>query len=259
MKRIVIISDGHSGHKAGLTPPRYDHTHTPATHIDAKLWKIRREIWAWFAEQAKALQPVHLLHYNGDAIDGDGHKSEGIELLVPDRQVQALMASECIKKFRPKHVSMVYGTGYHTGNGSDIEDITANKVGADIGAHHWPEIDGTILDLKHHIGGTALPERPPMLDRARVHNLIWAEHHEQPRAHIIVRSHLHKWGGIIGDGWTGICTDALQGMGSRFGARRCEKHVSVGILVIDCYPNGRHIWQRHKAVIAAQRAKTTKY
>ena len=66
MKRVVIIADLHSGHRAGLTPPAWQFKKPYQNSEHAKYAEVQQTLWNFITEQAKRLQPVHLLVVNGD-------------------------------------------------------------------------------------------------------------------------------------------------------------------------------------------------
>jgi hypothetical protein len=66
--------------------------------------------------------------------------------------------------------------------------------------------------------------------------MLWSDYHLQPRANIIIRSHIHRcyYVGEPGSNFQGWVTPGLQGLGSKFGARECDGlPVAFGFLVID--------------------------
>ncbi len=77
-KRLVIISDLHCGHRAGLTPPDWqsDFRKNSKTQRN-KFAELQRELWQFYADTINDLRPVDVLVVNGDAIDGKGSLSGG--------------------------------------------------------------------------------------------------------------------------------------------------------------------------------------
>ena len=102
MKRFVVISDLHCGHRVGITPEQYQHG---KKFIDAQ-----KEMWGIYKETIKKLQPIDLLGVNGDAIDGHGKRSGGSELIITDIDEQCDMAIEVIKEANPKDIICTFGT-----------------------------------------------------------------------------------------------------------------------------------------------------
>lgn len=257
-KTILAISDLHCGHRSGLTPPEY------WTEIDDKWCVVREQCWNWFTETLKEVGPVDITILAGDAIDGTGAKSGGTELIITDRLKQAKMAIKCLEAIETKTLVMVRGTGYHTGNAEDFEDYIAEKIGAKhIGDHDWYEVNGVIIDAKHHLGATSIPygDATPLL-KEKIWNDVWHKYDEQPDADILIRGHVHSYCAVSkmvsGKMKLSMSLPALQGMGSKFGSRSCQKHVDFGFIVITVEPNGSYSWKPYLAVLPAQKAQTLK-
>jgi hypothetical protein len=92
---------------------------------------------------------------------------------------------------------------------------------------------------------------------------VWAEQGEQPRAQILLRGHVHYYqheDRYIGDKWHHLAIlPALQGMGSKYGAKLCQGHVQVGLVCIDIDEKGAITWQPHIARLDSQKAKAWKF
>lgn len=259
-KRIVVLSDLHCGHGVGLTPLKY--RNVPAGMRDDKKEKLLRkqaELWQWFDATIKKYREADLLVVNGDAVDGQGKRSGGTEQITVDRHNQVNIATTCVKHLMPKKVLMTYGTGYHTGDDEDWEDLVADQVGAEIGAHKWVDVNGKIFDFKHHIGSSGIPHgRHTAVAKERMWNLMWAIRKEAPRADIVVRSHIHYHNYCGGRNWLAMTTPALQGMGSKYGGRRCAGTVDFGFLVFDVTEKGDVSWVSELAPVVIQQSKSMK-
>ena len=254
--RTLLMGDTHCGHNVGLTPPR----HWADPDANPKLARIQRELWGFFSNTVKRLQPIDRLIFNGDAIDGKGARSGGSEQITTDRTVQCEMAAECINFVKAKKVLMLYGTPYHVGKDEDWEYLVAKQVKnlIKIGGHEWPVINGLVFDVKHKIGSSSIPHgRMTALARAKMWNQIWhAEHEKQPKADVFIRSHVHYHVECSGDGWRAMTLPALQGYGSNFGARECEGIVEIGMVKFDVFENGEYTWKPILAKLAQQKAQT---
>lgn len=270
--RVVVAGDSQCGHLVGLTPPRWE-----AAAVDApvprykKFQRIRRECWKTFRSMLKPLQPIDVLLWGGDSIEGCGWRSGGTELIIRDRHAQVDMTTDVIEAIGAPKIDMVYGTPYHTGHAEDLEDVLVKQVRelsfvtkAEVGAHEWPEVNGYIFDMKHKIGRSTIPHgRHTPLMREELWNSLWAEAGMQPKADCLLRFHVHYGIGgyrMLGDRmiWAHICP-ALQAMGSKFGSRQMSGIVNFGFLHFDISPKGKLLsWQPHVASIQSQKARTTK-
>lgn len=251
--RALATGDWHTGHQVGLSPPEY-HAPTADTHKFIKLATVRTEIWNWFVRSLIPFMPIDILLLNGDALDGKGERSGGTELITPDVNVQTNMGEKIIEFIDPSIIRMTYGTPYHTGSQDDWEDQLADKVGAKIGSHEWFEVNGRVIDMKHKIGSSQIPHgRFTPLARDILWNREWAADGSQPRADILLRSHVHYHVPLEYEGCIGMTLPAMQGFGSKFGSRQCSGKVHIGFVIIDIYDNGEIQW---KPIIA--KTSTTK-
>jgi len=247
MKRILIISDLHCGHRAGLTPPGWQYPENDSDHERETFARNQRIMWDWFTRKVDSLKPIDFLFINGDSLDGKGERSGGTEQLEADRSKQVEIAAEAIKYIGADKIVMLYGTSYHTGKEEDWELVLSRMVNAEkIGGHEWPEVEGLVFDLKHHVSGSIIPHgRYTSIAREDLWNALWAEHNGQPRADVIVRSHVHYFAYQGRDGHLGIITPALQGWGSKFGIRRCSGMVDIGFLSFDVNGKEDYSWWAH--------------
>ena len=258
-KRILVTSDWHCGHQVGLSPEKY-HAPTADDHKFKKLSNVRSEIWKWFAQTVDKIKPVDVLIINGDALDGKGDKYGGTEQITPDRKVQCDIAMDVIEYIDPSVIRMTYGTSYHvSANGEEWEDIIADKAGAKIGSHEWYEVNGVVIDCKHKIVSSQIPHgRLTALAREILWAKMWNARNQQPEPDILIRSHVHYFEHVKHDGCLGFITPALQGFGSKYGARQCSGTVDIGFLVIDIYNDGEIKWKEYIANTGTTETKAEK-
>lgn len=245
-KRIVVLSDLHSGHGAGLTSPEWQWKPNEKTEKRRMLGEIQARMWDWYQEQAERLKPVHTLVVNGDAIDGKGLKSGGIEQLTIDRSEQVIIAGDCIDIWDAEKVFLTRGTKYHTGSEERWEDQLAELVEAEyIGNHWWAEWEGVIFDFKHKTSRSVIPHgRWTGPARDKLWNALLHEKGIEPNANIIVRSHVHYhiYGGDSRRMF--VTTPSLQGW-SEYGELECSGDVDIGLIVFDVFDGGEYQWKAH--------------
>lgn len=242
-KRVVVIADLHCGHRVGLTPPDWQ-SDAPG----GKYLLIQEQLWDVYAGYIDSVKPIDYLFVNGDSIDGKGERSGGTELITTDRTKQINMAYDCIMYAGCSNIVSTIGTPYHVGEAEDWEVMLGKELGTiATKSHEWPRIDGITFDLKHQASGSSqIPHgRATPLGREKLWNMIWAEYDAQPKSDIIIRSHVHFAVSFVEPHWIGIFTPALQGAGTKYGARRCSGLVHFGITVIDIYP-GDNLQERIK-------------
>jgi predicted MPP superfamily phosphohydrolase len=262
-KRVVVISDLHCGHQVGLTPPnwQYHYDESEPETWNSKPAKTQRAVWSYYIDAINRLKPIDILIVNGDAVDGKGEKSGGTELITSDRRKQADMAVYAIKQAKAKKIVMTFGTPYHTGTGEDWEDSIASEVKAEkIGGHEWYDINGVKFDVKHKVSSSSVPHaRMTPLAKEKLWNQVWhAEHELQPESDVIIRSHVHFHCFCGGPNWLAMSTPALQGFGSKFGARQCAGLVHVGLIKFDVTSKTDRPWEAYIANLPSQKVEAYK-
>jgi hypothetical protein len=245
MKRVVAMGDTHCGHLVGLTHPSLDVQHNSEEY--AEIDRARRAYWEWYADEIAKLHPIDALIFNGDAVDGKGTKSGGTELIAADRTKQVEMAVAAVEETKAKAKYFSYGTGYHVGVDDDWENEVAEAVGAKkIGSHDWLNVNGQVFDYKHFINSSIIPHgRHTAMSREKLWNIIWSEGDLYPNSTIILRSHVHYFTVTGDDHYMGFTLPALQGLGSKFGARVCSGVVKFGFMHFDIEENGDYTWHAH--------------
>lgn len=260
-KRILACGDFHCGSVCGLTPPHWQIRHDDcSTTKRNKFAALQAELWDYFVNERKTLGPIDIAILNGDLIDGRGKdKAMGTEHFTSDRQEQCDIAVWIIKHvIKPKHCIITKGTTFHVGaDGEDFENLIAQRVGAEkIGAHEWLDVNGVVFDCKHHLGSSSIPHgRYTAAARDALWNTLWAVRGEQPKASVIIRSHVHYFTACTDGRILAMTLPALQGIGTKYGSLRCSGTVDFGFVHFDVDAKGRYVWQAHLAEIAAQKAQ----
>lgn len=249
-KRVLVMSDMHCGHRVGLTHPDYDN----APNND-RWYIVRRQLWDAFSSRVDSLKPIDVVIHNGDAVDGKGQRSGATELLTADMSRQCDMACDAIRYVEAPTIRGTYGTPYHVSTeGDDWESFVFKELGGQIGSHEWFDVNNTIFDCKHKVGGSSIPHgKGTPLSKERLSNLMWVDIGEQPKADVILRGHVHYFTFIGEDHWVAISLPALQGQGSKFGARQCSLPVHFGLVWFDCYDDGSYVWDWDVVRIKAQK------
>ena len=178
----------------------------------------------WFAPD--------VLVVNGDCIEGRQNKQGGAELLTNDRNVQCDMAVEAIRRWSAKKVLMTYGTAYHVGEqAEDFEYTIAEKLDAKIEGRLFFELGGMIIDVRHKVGSSSIPQgRATSILRDVAWNVIKSALNEEPRATLIIRSHVHYHLWIEQPGRIAFTTPALQLSRGRYGSRECVGETHWGAI-----------------------------
>ena len=271
-KRVILLGDIHAGHRVGLTPESYDQRPsklgnevTERYKRQVSRWyKIRRALWREYENLVNYLAGPSTLNgrelivvCNGDMVDGTGYRSGGTEQITTDMSIQADIAISCLAKWQASKYYLTYGTASHTGTSMDVEDMVADALDAPIKSHLHLDVNGVVFDIKHHpASGSSMPHtrKGPTVDA--LHNMSWAKEGLQPEGDVFIRNHLH-WFKYTGD-HNQLCIQmpALQGMGSKYGARRCHAPVHWGLAWFDVDADGSYSWDYAIKTIEEQKAKT---
>lgn len=254
MKRVIILSDLHSGHRIGLTPRGWQNREWLHTSKQlAQIYAIQKACWDAYERELKQHGPFDVVVLNGDMIDGRGERSGGTELITTNVDEQCDMAVACVRKAitkRKTKVYMTYGTGYHTGNAEDWE----NKIAGDLDAENVEpflnlNIEGVGFNFKHHIGTSSVPYgRHTAVARERSWEIekyvreVLNKNGNAQLPSVIIRSHVHYFKYCGDEHFFGCTTPALEAPGTKFGARRCSGTVSWGFLWFECN-KGEFIWR----------------
>lgn len=239
--RVVVASDMHCGHRAGLTPPEHFQYNTSYLQQQKKTW----EFWSNSLKELRDEHPIDLLIHNGDAIDGKGERSGGTELYEVDRSKQVEIAYSCLKESQASEYALTYGTPYHVGQEEDFERLLSWKLNCDIEGHMQRDVNGVLFDVKHKVGSSPLPHsRYTSIAKEKLLNTMWNDRGGQINADVIIRSHVHYFA-YCGDGrFLGVVTPALQGFGSKYGVRQCSGTVDFGLIWFDIYGKDDWSWGR---------------
>lgn len=227
---LLITSDLHSGHFAGLTPKKW------WSHTDMS-WRNQQErMWDFYRTCIGKIGRIDTHINNGDAIEGKGERSGGTELIQSDRTEQAEMATEALRASKARRYILTYGTPYHVGREDDFERIIATNLKGEIHGHLFADIGGKIFDFKHKVGSSNVPYgRHTAVARSKTWNTIWASLNGQPHSDILVRSHVHYFDYNGNKSHLMFTTPCLQGFGSKFGVRQCEGIIDIGVVWMKIY------------------------
>ena len=147
-KKILFISDMHSGSHVGLTHPSYHHR---TASLEAARWG-----WDFYADAVSSNGPYDIVCFGGDAIDGKQHKDQAFGLWTSNPLEQLANAEKCINAVRMhcnKGVEFyaVTGTCYHVDiEGASAEHFLQDKCGFEAVKDRMTiETEGFAIDLVH--------------------------------------------------------------------------------------------------------------
>ncbi len=255
----LIEADYHSHHRAGLNAPDY---WMPERGANSKWGRVQRELWDARCKILAKIGPVDFHAINGDAFDGRGEKSGSTELLADPSWLNQIKNAEQVAReveFKGDERRILSrGTGYHTGQLDDYEDMLAENLGATIKDHPFFTVEGVTFDLKHKIGTSSIPHgRGTPIARDRLWNVLWAERGEQPKADVIIRSHVHYHSYCGGAGWVAMTTPALQAAATKYGGRVCSGTVDWGVVVFEV-EDGEFDWTAYLVNLKSNKVKAVR-
>ena len=236
--KILALGDPHCGHRVGLTPPGFD---APDSH--KHYYPFRRMVWDWFGSTIDKIGPVDLALWNGDLIDGEGSKSGGSEHLDTSPEEQVEMAVACCRRVEARDHLFTFGTAYHTGKSADYERQVADRIGGPIADTQHFQCNGVNFNARHHVGNSQVPYgRGTAQYREAIWNALNAAAGLEPRAQVLLRSHVHYHVAVQDAQRLTMTLPCLQGPGSKFG-RRCTGEVTMGMVLFEVAPDSRWSWQ----------------
>jgi len=249
MIKVFAGSDTHCGHDVGLTPPEWQYKLCGNAKRDKRA-KTQKALWKTYYNEINIRKPFDVAIWNADLIDGKGERSGGTEQITTDRNEQVKIAIRCIEEVNAPINLFTYGTGYHTGKEEDFEDqiVTHFKEKGqitDIEGHGFWKIGGYNFDVRHKFNRSSIPhgKATPLL-REGLWSVLWKEQGLRDNVDILIRSHVHYYLQIDDPslGHLAFVTPALQGFGSKYGARECSEVVHIGFIVF--YLGEKISWEK---------------
>lgn len=242
MIRILITADMHTGHRAGLIPPKY--------FGGGAKWINRQTIkWKWFTDTLKEIGRIDCHIDLGDIVDGQGVKDSTETILSPNHQIMS--AVEIIETINAPVKWFVHGTRVHTTTRDGLELDTA--IACHVNGNDNPQIDGQLwlqygewlLDCRHAAAGKSFVKhtRANPLLRERYHNENEFLEGRRPLATHYFRAHAHH---LFNAGepnrWAGYSVPALQSPQTKYGrVLSSVTHEGMGVLSIP--DKGWPIWK----------------
>jgi len=206
-QQCIVVSDLHCGSTLGLCPPE-GHTlddggcYKPSV-LQKNIWGIWEEFWGEWVPRVTKKEPWDLV-VNGDAIDGDHHRTPTI--ISTNLHDQFRAAKQCLApvvkmcKDSGGKYHHVRGTEAHVGQSAQEEERLAEALGAeqDEGGSYsqwelWKRVGGSLVHLTHHVGTTGSQAyESTALMKELVEAFVEAGRWGDEPPQIVVRSHRHR-------------------------------------------------------------------
>jgi hypothetical protein len=244
-KRIggaVVVSDLHCGSSVGLWPEGFECSTGNSIHFGKNLHQ--RWLWdCWQDANEKAIAHFKgrsfVLIVNGDCIEGRHHGTT--EIVVSKNIDHAAAATECLRKLSANAEKTYFtaGTECHVG---DFEQVICSELqGVWCGDKGLIEINGTLLDVAHHMptsarayleaGAMSISLGNARLNYARVGQRV-------PK--VFLRGHRHT-GGYYSDGHALFLVTPAWQLLTRYGHKVVGDSIcrpGLAILDWDATPDG---------------------
>lgn len=207
-RQAIVVSDTHVASTLGLCHPDGHKLDDGGTYKPSRLQKVVWNIWedkfwnGWVPKVTKG-EPYDLI-INGDAIDGDHHRTPTI--ISTNLHDQFRAARECLLPVVTSALRSggryyhIRGTEAHVGQSAQEEERLAEALGAvpdEEGNFSrwelWKRIGGALTHFSHHIGtsGSQAYESSALMremTEAFVESGRWGDKPPQ----VVVRSHRHR-------------------------------------------------------------------
>lgn len=262
-RKVVVVTDLHSGSYGGLTPPDWwlpvrKNPSSPLGFRQNKFALLQRETWKWYSDIIEKQKPIDTLFCLGDCIDGPATRSKGTELITSDIIEQCEMAEQCLSIAQAKHIVMVYGTPYHVSDfNGDAEDIIAKEIGADkISGREQVRIDGITFDLRHKVGGTTVPySQGTAIAKQAILGELWSLSGLRERSQVYLRGHVHI-PFLVHDPTMNYLAMTCPGLqwNTKYGVRQCDGVIRIGITIFEI-ENGGYTWEFKLAKLKNQKSQ----
>jgi len=238
--RVVCLSDLHTGHPMGLVPkdsPVASPDYTPQGRWQNTL----RE---FYYDLVKRYAKPDMVICNGDALDGPGRKSAGMEQLTTDMAIQSDMAFDALEVWQPADgYRILSGSGYHVDGYGTWERTLADRLGATYNNEDYFYIEGTPIHVRHYIGvGANSGTQVGILGGDAIKMLLARETVKYPEAKVLIRSHVHTYTFAGTSKWLAMTLPSLQLPFTLYGSRLAPKAYDVGIVILDFDRNGGVAW-----------------
>jgi len=159
--KVVLVADIHIGSNYAVADPDVA---TSGSKSDREVRANLYAAWKAATKHTKWGEPDALISV-GDAVDGKGFKSGGVEQWEPDLTSQADHAADLISMWKAREYYVIIGSPYHVAAGNTgiyVEELMARKLNAmpypygknQHSGFHWflTMLGGTTMHVAHHVG-----------------------------------------------------------------------------------------------------------
>ncbi len=207
---VACVSDVHAGGTTALCPDKIvldDGGEYHASKAQRWLMQCWRDYWTKVDDRRTELGAELYVVFNGDAVEGDHHRTTQIMTANPNGQAAAWGAAVAIPlALKPDRIVITRGTAAHVGQSAATEERIADGLRRDkrpiisepdtnaASWWHWrPELQGVRLDVTHHgrIGQREHTRSSQIVLYAHDIHLSYTKRGERP-PDLALRGHNHK-------------------------------------------------------------------
>lgn len=205
IRNLIVISDPHFGCKLGLCPPEgieLDEGNVALpSRLQLQVWAMWKYFWDNWVPRATRGEE-YAVALNGDAIDGDHHRSSTpfTTNIKDQRRLAQKVLAPLVNSEKCKAYFHIRGTEAHVGISGQDEEALAASLGAipDEHGNHarwemWLRMRDRLIHLTHHIGTTssaAYESTAVLKELIEAYNEAGRWGDKPPD--VVVRSHRHR-------------------------------------------------------------------
>lgn len=242
--RMLITGDWHCGHVAGLCGPNW-FINENNTHL-SKYAEVQRQMWDHFSTTIQTIKnqyDIDTLVINADVIDGQQGITKGMEAITTDRRLQNVIAREIIDFVDADNIFITAGSPYHSGKSEDWEAVLAQEVGAKFDDEIYIDIHGVLFHFKHDTSNSSVPySKLTSIVKQSVLQDLKSIKYGSKAVDVVVRSHIHYFAEFRLGEKRGLIIPSYQ-YTSKFGRRKCNGTIDIGLVLCDVYEDGTIITQ----------------
>lgn len=232
MKRVLLISDMHTGSCCGLIPRK---AVVEGMHITPN--RHQKQLLAGWEDMCKNCGPLDVAICNGDLIDGPQRLEDGKFVVTTDFVVQCEWAAQLLNMIPANKFYLTRGTDYHSVRGVCSEEYIATILRekyqrrAVYKQELKVKIGKAIIVANHHIGVSTSWYRATAIARDLL--LYDLNLEEYGPVNLVVRSHAHYFVQVDFGSKTGVVTPCWQIRSSYATKKNLVSPTKIGYLIAE--------------------------
>ena len=208
MKKILLLGDMHIGSLYAPWPEKF----RAGDHLYGQVSESNRKLYKYWRSMIPKVKDVDAIIFNGDICDGVQGKSAGLGTVTTDLRVQIGACAEMIGGLPNVPKYFTKGTPYHSEQNRPLDESVCIEVDGTYGPELVVEECGIRLHCQHHLSTTQSIwiYEPTGLARDMMLVAIQNEADKYGDVDFLVRSHRHRFVGVMFATSMGVCTPGWQ-------------------------------------------------